>query len=386
MLHALFWLSLAGLFYIYLGYPALVVLRARLSPRPVRKAPFRAPVSVVISVYGEAAKLGPKLRSLLDGADADLIHEILVGSDGSPDDVASAVADAGDARIRLFAFPQRRGKPSVLNDLMALCAGEIVVFTDARQPVDPGALRALLSNCADPSVGVVSGELVFVEEEGSTAAARGIDAYWRYEKMIRDAEGRIGSVPGATGALYAIRRECLRALPAGVLLDDVAIPFMAIFQGKRCVFEAEAKVYDVIVRDAGREAVRKRRTIAGNVQLLQYWPSLLNPFRNPAWFAFVSHKIARLISPFLLFAILIANAALLASVKPFYLIAFALQISFWSAALIGWVAHRMEKSFGFVGVPFMFIALNISTLLALSDALRGRYSVKWTRSDGEVAA
>lgn len=377
MAEALFWISLAGLFYIYVGYPALVLLRARLFPKPVQKAPHRASVSVLISVYGEVAPLDAKLRSLFAATGAEQIREVLVGGDGPQPGLRDGVARIGDARVRVVEFPERRGKPSVLNDLMRECSGEIVVLTDARQTISGGALAALLENFSDPTVGVVSGELIFVSEPGATSAAKGIGAYWRYEKLIRRSESAFGSVPGATGALYAIRRELLEAIPPETLLDDVAIPMRAIQRGYRCVFESRAEVYDTPSSDARKESLRKRRTIAGNAQLVRQWPWLLNPARNPAWFAFLSHKLARLLSPFLLILAWIANLLLLE--QPLYWVLGAGQLLLVLMGVCGWLLGLIHVRAGPLGIPMMFLALNLSTLLALWDAATGRFNVRWAR-------
>ncbi|MCO6401216.1 MAG: glycosyltransferase [Verrucomicrobia bacterium] len=378
MAEALFWISLAGLFYIYVGYPALVLLRARLFPKPVQKAPHRASVSVLISVYGEVAPLEAKLRSLLAATGSEQIREVLVGGDGPQPGLRDGVARVGDARARVVEFPERRGKPSVLNDLMRACSGEIVVLTDARQTISGGALTALLENFSDPTVGVVSGELIFVSEPGATSAAKGIGAYWRYEKLVRRSESAFGSVPGATGAFYAIRRELLEAIPPETLLDDVAIPMRALQRGYRCVFEPRAEVYDTPSSDARKESLRKRRTIAGNVQLVRQWPWLLNPIRNPAWFAFLSHKLARLLSPFLLILAWIANLLLLE--QPLYWALGAGQLLLVLMGVCGWLFGLIHVRAGPLGIPMMFLALNLSTLLALWDAATGRFNVRWRRT------
>lgn len=381
-MHAiLFWSSTALLVYLYAGYPLLIALLARVRPRPVRKGAFVGRVSILIAVHDEAAKLGTKLRSLLDAEDADRIDAILVGSDGSTDDVAGAVASAGDPRVELVAFPERRGKPAVLNDLMPRCRGDVVVLTDARQPLERGALRALLANFADERVGVVSGELVFRTGPGDTDAARGVDAYWRYEKWIRKNESRFRSVPGATGALYAIRRDLLAPIPADTLLDDVAIPMRAVRGGYRCVFEEGAIVYDAPEQSPAREAVRKRRTIAGNAQLVALFPSLLLPWRNPIWLEFVSHKLMRLASPLLL---LVALAASLAGSEDLVVRwALWLQLAFYALAAVGWLGFRAGIRLGPAGVPMMFVALNLTTVAALADAATGRYRVTWQRAGGD---
>ncbi|MFH0908186.1 MAG: glycosyltransferase family 2 protein [bacterium] len=379
----LFWISTAGLAYTYLGYPALVWLLARVRPKLRVRDEGRRSVSVVMAAYNEERRLPEKIAALLASEGADRIEEILVGSDGSTDGTAAAVRGCGDARVRVIEFPARRGKPSVLNDLVPQCRADIVVFTDARQAVHPQALGRLLSAFADPAVGVVSGELVFPSDPLATAAASGLNAYWEYEKFIRKNEAAFSSVPGATGALYAMRRELFRPVPPQVLLDDVAIPMGAVAQGAMCVFEEDAIVYDAPSGTPEQESVRKRRTIAGNVQLVVLQPWLLIPWRNPIWFQFVSHKMLRLLSPFFLLAAWFCNVMLHGAAV--YKVTLAAQACFYLAAVVGWLAQAAGIRAGLVGMAMMFVSLNVTTLAAWGDALRGRFRVTWAREGGATS-
>ena len=204
-----------------------------------------------------------------------------------------------------------------------------------------------------------------------------MDTYWRYEKWIRNAEGRVHSVPGATGALYAIRRSLFKPIPPETILDDVAIPMQAVVTGMRCIFEQGARVYDKPSSTAGQESVRKRRTIAGVAQLIGLYPEWLLPWKNPIWLAFLSHKVLRLLSPIFMLNLLIINV-MLHSVSLYQLVGIG-QIFFYGAAIGGWVANRKGLRSRILGIPLMFVALNISTLYALWDAIRGRYRVVWTQ-------
>src|SRR5208337_611205 len=154
-------------------------------------------------------------------------------------------------------------------------------FTDARQKIESCALRRLMENFADAEVGCVSGELMLGNPE-TGEAGEGMGLYWRVEKKIRELESASGSVVGATGALYAVRRELLVNLPEGTILDDVYIPMQVTRQGKRVVFEPRARAWDSVNLGAEREFARKVRTLSGNYQLLQLAPWLLsgsNPIR-----------------------------------------------------------------------------------------------------------
>lgn len=378
MIEFIFWFSLAGLVYVYLGYPLLVNVLAQAFPMRRERHSVDQKVSLVIACHNEAERIHHKLSVLLRSTQAGLIDEVLIGSDGSTDEIRAAVAEVNDSRVRLVEFSERRGKPAVLNELVPQCRSEIVVLCDARQILSDNAIPELLANFADPKVGVVSGELMFRQSASDSTAGRGIGAYWRYEKMIRRAEAQFRSVPGATGALYAIRREAFQPIPDSTLLDDVVIPMLAVTQGWRCVFERQAIAWDDPADSLGREAIRKRRTIAGAAQMVVHHPSWLLPWKNPIWLEFVSHKLFRLVSPVLLLSVAITNILLFGQF-PYSLLLLG-QVCFYYSAFAGWLCQKIGRPSSIFGVQAMFLTLNATTVAALFDAMRGRFRVTWQRT------
>lgn len=374
----LFWGSGGLLFYTYLGYPLLIWLLARLFPKPIRKGPYFGKCSVVIAAHNEAHHLPAKLGNLLQ-MDGDCLREILIGSDGSDDNTVPTVqhfiqhhVKNDDLEIRIVDFPERRGKAAVLNDLVTQCGSDIVVFMDARQEIKTDAVDRLMENFADPTVGAVSGDLVFKPASGSTA--QGMSVYWCYEKFIRKSESRFGSVPGATGALYAIRTRLFEPMPPTAILDDVVIPISIIRKGYRCVISTDARLYDTPSNTSLQESIRKRRTIAGNLQLAWLFPQWLIPWRNPVWWQFVSHKMMRLVSPHMLFIFLLSSGLLRHRPLPFAL--FAGQVLFYTVGLMG-VLGVHNKLFIICAA---FLRMNLHTLQAVNDVIRGRSSGAWNRT------
>jgi biofilm PGA synthesis N-glycosyltransferase PgaC len=378
----LFWVAATGVLYIYVGYPLWIGLAARLRPRPVERGTLDGAVSVILAVYNEAGRIGEKLESIVASDPTGRIREVLVGSDGSTDDTEAKAGALGDPRIRVTAFPWRRGKAACLNDLVLEARGDFLLFTDARQEIQAGAVDALLRNFQDPSVAVVSGELVFTPSSQEVAAGRGMGIYWQYENWIRNQEARVHSVPGASGALYMARRSAYRSIPPATILDDVAIPMQAVVGGGRCLIEPAAVATDTASQSGRAEAIRKRRTIGGVVQLLGLFPGWLLPWKNPIWFQYVSHKVLRLFSPFFLLAALGASAHLSVG-SAYYRFALAFQIVFYALAFMGfiWSGRKLGPLFS---APYLFTALNVTTLLALADALTGRLSGTWEPADPDA--
>lgn len=336
-----FWAALVVACYTYLGYPLLIAAWARLRPRRPRSAQITPTVSIIIAAHNEEARIAAKLESCfaLDYPQERL--EVIVASDGSTDNTDRIVEHlrAFHTNLRLVKLDRQRGKAAALNAAVAAAQGELVIFTDARQALRPDAARALVAGFADETVGAVSGELVFVDER-SRPQMGGIGFYWRYEKWLRKQEAVVHSLCGATGALYAIRRELIGVLPEGLILDDVMIPMRAVLAGYRTIFASNAVAYDYIAENPEAEFARKVRTLCGNYQLLAFEPRLLDPRANPIFVQFFSHKVMRLIAPFSLIALLAANLFLLSG---FYLCCFALQMAWYALAVVGHVTLTRVK-------------------------------------------
>ena len=333
----LFWISAALIGYVYVGYPLLVAGLAGMVGRAPRKAAYPVgawpSISIVIAARNEASRLPDRVANLLE-ADYPGRREIIVVSDGSTDGTADVLQPLR-GYLTLIEVP-RGGKARALNAGVAAAKGDLVVFADARQRFALDALRELVANFADPSVGGATGELVL---DCETAAAEssvgdGVGLYWKYEKWQRRNESLLRSTLGATGAIYALRRTLWRDLPADTLLDDVLAPMRAVLAGYRVVFDDRATAFDCVSPDASAEARRKTRTLAGNYQILAQEPRLLVPFANPVWLQYVSHKVGRLLVPWALLSFLIASAAL-ADDAWIYAAALAAQIGFYGLAGLG---------------------------------------------------
>ena len=362
--------ALAVLVYTYAGYPALLALLRRAHPLHARHDPLWTPtVTACVAAYNAEASMESKLASLtaLDYPAAKL--DILVYSDGSTDRTDAVVAawSARDARVQLMRDDLRQGKPTALNRMAERASGEVLLLTDARQPVEPTALRAMLALLADPPVGCVTGNLRLEGQAGS-------GVYWRYENWIRRCEARFRSVVGMTGPLSAIRRADLAPLPSNLILDDMWIPMRLRLQGRRVLFCEEALAYDRAFAD-GREFARKVRTLAGNYQIFALMPALLVPFVNPSWFETWSHKIMRLLCPWAL-AVLLLSCALGVSrggggQAPLLAALLAGQVLFYAGALAG---SRMGR----VGtVARTFVVLNAAAVVGLWRFLAGAQKVTW---------
>ena len=206
---ALFWGSAGLLLYTYVGFPALVLLRGALARRPYLTADVTPDVTVVVAVHNEAEVIGEKIDNLLALDYPPEGLAIVIASDGSDDGTDEIVRARSGRRLRLLSLP-RAGKARALNAAVTEAGGEVLVFTDANSIFRPDAVRALVRPLADPAVGGVAGNQVYLSSTSNDASDVGEQGYWNFDRMLKVAQSRAGSVTGATGAIYAIRRELVR--------------------------------------------------------------------------------------------------------------------------------------------------------------------------------
>ena len=370
-----FWVSAIVIAYAYVGYPLLLWVRSWWSPRPVMRGTGTPPVSAVMVVRNEEAAIGAKLRNLLTLDYPPEQFEVLIVSDGSTDRTVAAVSgfQKNDARVRTVEKPESQGKAAGLNDAISAARGEVLLFTDARQPIEPGALRLLIENFSDPEVGAASGELM-LGDPASGETGKGMGLYWRVEKKIRELESASGSVVGVTGAIYCARRALLDPLPEGTILDDVLLPMQVVRRGSRVIFDSRARAWDSPDLGSSREFARKVRTLSGNYQLLQMAPWLLGS-GNAIRFEFISHKLSRLVVPFALVALLVASLFLTA---PFYRVALFAQLAFYSLSLVALGGMKIGPLARIADPARTFVVLNSAAMVAFVNFVTGRKAV-WIR-------
>jgi biofilm PGA synthesis N-glycosyltransferase PgaC len=367
----MFWLAVGVIAYAYSGYTFWLWIRAFWRPWPVQRGECEPFISIVMVVRNEETVLREKLRNLFELRYPEERCQIVVVSDGSTDGTEAILREAArNPRVHVLFNQLARGKACGLNDAMSLAQGEIVIFTDARQKIESEAVRLLLENFADPRVGAVSGELMLGNPE-SGDEGRGMGLYWRIEKRVRELEAASGSVVGATGALYAVRREAIPEVPAETILDDVFIPMNVARRGLRVGFDPRARAWDSPDLGKEREFRRKVRTLTGNYQLLQLAPWLWRR-ENPLRFEFISHKLCRLAVPFALVVALV-SAGLLPGLL--YRTLFWLQLGFYGLSLLGWTRWKLGVVSRLADGAHTFVILNVAAIVAFGNRLTGHTSL-----------
>ncbi|MBA2670114.1 MAG: glycosyltransferase, partial [Gemmatimonadetes bacterium] len=262
---------------------------------------------------------------------------------------------AHESRVRVLFTDDGSGKAGALNLGAEAATGSILVFADARQRFADDAVRRLVEEFAAQDVGAVSGRLII--GDGDSAAVRGVGLYWSFETRFRLAQSRTGSVIGATGAIYAVRRELFSRVPANLILDDVFIPMKVVLAGHRVLLRPEAVAFDSASAAAGSEYLRKLRTMTGNLELLRVLPAVLSPLSNRYAIRYMSHKVFRVLSPVMVI-LLVATGLMLAFV-PYGLIA-TLVLGVLTLGLVGLLFPSR-----LLAVPAAFLLVQRAALMAL---------------------
>jgi cellulose synthase/poly-beta-1,6-N-acetylglucosamine synthase-like glycosyltransferase len=328
----IFWLSLIGILYTYAGYPMAMWLLAKFRPRPWKFAPINPSVSVVLAVHNGVELLPSKIQHLLE-LDYPKIKEIILVSDGSTDGTEELLAQHRHAPFKTIVLREHSGKAAAINAGLTLATADVILFVDIRPEIAPGAIAQLVGNFADPKVGCVAGELILRQDGHDTTSEAVGGLYWRFEQWIRKCEAKWDSPVGVYGGFYAIRRELFVPQPAGMILDDMFQPLSIIRQGYRSVLDFQACVYDTWPKKVEGEFHRKVRTLAGNFQLFKLAPWTLTP-QNRVVFQLVSHKVMRLVVPYLL-VLLLASAVALSAGSVLFAVFATLQILGWIMAFTG---------------------------------------------------
>lgn len=336
MAHLLIWTSLAFLLYVHFGYPLVLWAWKRIAAKPVKKAFWEPAVSILVAAHNEKDTIEQKILNCLQLDYPKDKLQIILALDAPTDGTEAIAARYVSDTVRLVKLAQHQGKAVALNRAAAVSTGDVLVFADARQLFDREAIRELVANLRDPEVGSVSGELVLLDAEGREACdSMGI--YWRYEKWLRSSEAEVHSMMGATGAIYAIRAKYYHPMPADTILDDVMVPMNIVLCGKRAVFDGAARAYDHVSASPEIEYGRKVRTLMGHYQLVARMPALLSPLKNPVWMQFMSHKVARLMVPYFLLLLFVAN---LFALDGFYRWLFAAQAGWYLLSGVGGYLSR----------------------------------------------
>ena len=370
-----FWSSAAALIYTYVGYPLLLVIVSRLGGRAVRRADWNPLVSVIITAYNEERDLAAKLENTLAlDYDPDKL-EVIVASDCSTDGTDEIARRFASRGVRLHRQQERLGKTAAQNAAIEQARGEIILFSDATTAYQRNVLRVMNRNFADSAVGCVAGRLIYVDPSESSVG-RGARSYWGYETFLKKHESRVGSLIGASGCLYAVRRSAYVPLYHEAC-SDFLIATKMVEQGLRAVYEPDAVCMEETNRRIDKELRMRVRIITQTFTDLWRHRSMMNPLRSGFYaIQLISHKVMRYLVPFFLIAILLASLVL-APRSAIYAAVLLVQVVLYLMAALSWTLEHFGVYNRYLALPQYFVLANLAVLIAFYKFLRGERYASW---------
>lgn len=381
----LFFISWALIAYTYCAFPLLIALLSRFASSRDQEMEEWAEndlprVAVVVAAHNEEGFIAAKVRNTwqLDYPPDRLT--LLVGSDGSSDSTPELLQAARHPRLHTRIFAQRRGKVSVVNDLMAEVDADIVVLSDANTMLAADAVRKLVRHFRNPQVGCVNGALA-LEHNGGVS---GEGLYWKYELWIKTNESRLGFVIGCYGGILAVRAALYQPLPATTIVEDFVLTMRIMEQGGSVRFDPEARATEPASASSHAEWDRKVRIGAGDYQALAMTKQMLHPRYGLRAFAFLSHKVLRWLVPFFLICALLSNAIIagLHGILPTdpYAWFFALQ---GAGIILAGLVYKLPAGGGLPAwtrpISFFYL-MNYGLLCGFARWVRGRQPVTWKQA------
>jgi len=382
-LQIIFWTAVAAIAYTYAGYPLLLILISNIRSKPVVRREFAPPLTVIIAAYNEERDLAEKLENTLALDYPKDKLEILVTSDCSTDRTDEIVRSFAPRGVRLHRQEKRLGKTAAQNAAVEKATGDVLLFSDATTHYRPDVLRRLVPAFADPSVGCVTGTVIYAHDADSSVS-HGTRSYWNYEFLLKKHESAITSLIGVCGCMYAVRKSAYAPLYHEAC-SDFLIATAMVRRGLRAVYEPEAICVEKPNAEANKELAIRIRIIAQTLADLWRNRDVLNPFRKGFYAVqLLSHKVMRYLVPLFLIVLLVTSA-LLAFNSLFYAVVFIAQVGFYLAATAATLMVRFGINSRVLALPQYFLITNLACLMALFKLVRGERYIKWEPVRGRAA-
>ena len=383
-LEVVFWFALFVVFYTYLGYGIVLYILVKLKELFVKPVKYSLPasndelpeVTLFITAFNEEDVVDEKMENSLDlDYPADKLRIVWV-TDGSDDRTNERLQTRWAGKATVHFQPLRQGKTAAMTRGMTLVDTPLVVFTDANTMVNREAIREIVLAFRNPKVGCVQAK------DGAAAGGEGI--YWKYESTLKALDARLYSAVGAAGELFAVRRELFETMEPDTLLDDFILSLRITTKGYIIAYCTNAYAIENGSADMREEEKRKVRIAAGGLQSIRRLRPLLNPFRYGVLsFQYTSHRVLRWsVTPFLLFALLPLNVAiLLTGGSPvFYGVLLVLQVFFYGLGYWGYYLSTRQIKNKLLFIPYYFLFMNINVLRGIRYLKKKRGSGTWEKA------
>ena len=384
----------AGILVIYhhLGYPIILGLRGKRTTDRENTfdsfednihSQYLPRIDIFVPAYNESKHIAKKIQNLAALKYPHTKFSITVACDGCTDNTAEIARQTSEApecqnlHIEIIEFKKNKGKVSLINNVFPTFSSELVVLSDVTALVSADALLIAAQRFKDSQIGVVCGTYQLIKPGGS-----GELKYWNYQSSIKSKEETFGSIIGAHGAFYVIRRKLFQSLEPDTINDDFILPMRIVSLGYRAIYEPRINSFEMESASLELDFSRRRRIAAGNLQQLIRLRQMLNPSFKGVAFTFASGKGLRTLMPFLLILILFGCASL-ALENIFFCFLLILQIWIYGIAIVVQLCTKFHFPNYFHTIHYIVMGY-VAGLLGCCDYMLRKRPNNWRlRSDSK---
>jgi cellulose synthase/poly-beta-1,6-N-acetylglucosamine synthase-like glycosyltransferase len=381
IIQVFFWLCIFAIFHSYVLYPLILRILAAGKQEnlniysPDETLPF---VTILIAVYNEEQVIEEKIRSVFSGNYPTSKLELIVGSDGSTDKTNQILEKLAYEfpQLHFIFLNERMGKGNVLNTIVRDARHDLLLYTDAKVILKTDTVYQLIKHFKEPSIGLVGGKLLNKVHKSSGISIQE-NAFMSREFIMKHEEGLIwGCMVGAYGALYAIRKALVPAIPVAFIADDFYITLKVFESNEKAILNPEAIGYLNVPNEINEEFRRKVRIAKGNFQnLFAFLHILWPPWKGKA-FSYFSHKVLRWLGPFFIIAVLVSNLFVLDK-GYIYILTFSFQIILLIIPAVDYVMRKFGIHILFLRYITHFYGMNAALLAGFFNYLKGIKSNVW---------
>ncbi len=391
LLNILFWVCICSLFWSYVGYPLLMSILAQKYAKNdiVYNSDDALPrVSVLMSVYNEEKYLADKVMTLLT-QDYNGTIDIYVGSDASSDKTDDIMIELSSRYTNLHYLPyvERRGKPSVINDLHlhvkekhSQSDDHVYLLTDANVMLNANVVTELVQHFKNIKIGLVDAHMTYsgIKEDGISNSE---NTYLNGEVRLKHHESIVTKkMIGPFGGCYALRSELFQPVPSHYLVDDFYLAMQVFSSGKLAINELNAICREPVTHHLSQEYKRKKRIAAGNFQNFFHFKGLFNPFTSLGA-SLISHKLIRWIGPLLMVLIVVISLFLAYKSIAIYTVLLAcLVVWFIVIPLLDFLLSKLGFHLKLLRSISYFNLMNVALLAGLFKYMKGVNKGTWERT------
>jgi len=372
-----FLVSALLIIYPYTIYVLILKIFVLLKEKSIQREEIYPLVTVLIPAFNEANWISETIQNKLDQYYPEESLEVIVISDESTDGTDEIVQSFMEksSRVKLIRQEPRQGKASGLNLAIKEATGEIIVFSDANSIFDQNAIKHIVENYHDKTVGYTTGMLIYVAK-GDTLSEQGSSAYIKFENIIRELETKFDSIIGANGGVDSIRKDLYRDIPQDQITDFI-LPLHVMGAKKRVIYDSRVQCFEEANTTVNSEFKMRVRVALRGIRGLIYMRHLFNPFKfGRSSFCLISHKFIRYLGPIFIISLFISNLFLF-EYHAYYRYLLFIQLLIYAIAILNINGIQMKFASKLTNISTYFLVSNAAFLVAIFKLINGETMSMW---------